>query len=393
MKVVLAYSGGLDTSIAVSLLKERYGADVVTALVDLGQPRKEIEDAERRAGKLGVLKHITIDAREEFVRDFVFPAIKANLKHEDCYLTPALARPLIALKTIEVARKEGASKVAHGATERGNDQFIYGYVFQVRAPELEILTPIKDAGFTRGEEARYAEERGIPLPEGYKRTSYVVDANLYGRAVCGGRIEDMEAEVEEGVYELTASPEDAPDSPEVVRIGFEKGVPVALDGKRLEGVELLEELSRTAGRHGIGRGDVLHGRIIGVKTRSIIEAPAAALLIRAHRELEGLVLTGGELEFKGTVDAELARLAHAGLAFEPLKDDLFAFVDRTQERVTGEVALKLFKGSAALLSRSSPHTVYSRKRVSYEEKGIEAGELSRWSTLYSAMAKQGKRRG
>ncbi len=387
MKVVLAYSGGLDTSISVSLLKERYGAEVITALVDLGQPREEIKDAERRAAKLGILKHRTVDAREEFVRDFVLPAITANLKHEDCYLTPALARPLIALKTIEVAREEGAPAVAHGATERGNDQFIYEYVFGLRAPELKVLTPIKDAGFTRSEEVRYAKEHNIPLPEGYKRTSYVVDANLYGRAVCGGKIEDLDAEPEEGVYELTSSPENAPDKPRVVRIGFIKGIPVKLDGHKMKGIELIEKLNQIAGKHGIGRGDVLHGKIAGIKMRSIIEAPAAALLIRAHRELEGLVLTGEELEFKGTVDAELARLAHDGLAFEPLKEDLYAFVERAQERVSGEVVLRVHKGSISLLSRGSPHAVYSREKATYEGKGIAKEELSRWSALYRARAK------
>ncbi|MBU2617398.1 MAG: argininosuccinate synthase, partial [Euryarchaeota archaeon] len=206
MKVVLAYSGGLDTSIAVRLLQER-GADVITALVNLGQPRKEILEAERRTEKLGVLKHYTIDAKEEFVSDFVFPAIKANLQHEGCYLTPALARPLIALKTIEVAEKEGVSTVAHGATERGNDQFIYEYVFRVKAPGLEILTPIRDLGLTRGEEVEYAKKHGVPLPSGYERSRYAVDVNVYGRAVCGGPLEDVNVEPDEGVYELTDPPE------------------------------------------------------------------------------------------------------------------------------------------------------------------------------------------
>lgn len=387
MKVVLAYSGGLDTSIAVRLLQEKYEADVITVLVDLGQPKEEIRDAEERNKELGVLKHYNIDAKSEFVEDFVFPAIKANLQHEDCYITPTLARPLIALKTVEIAKKEGAGAVAHGATERGNDQFIYEYVFQMMAPELEVLTPIRDSGFTRGEEAEYAREKGIPLPAGYERTRYAVDVNLYGRAVCGGPLEDVSAEPEEEIYDLTKSPEGAPDESGEMRIGFEEGRPVSLNGRKTDGVKLVSEVGKIAGAHGVGRGDVIHQRILGIKTRSIIEAPAAVVLIEAHRELEKLVLTGDELEFKAEVDKKLSSLAHDGLWFYPLTEDLFAFVEKTQEAVTGEVSLKLYKGTARVVAKESPYAIYDKGVSSYEAKGLSPQDVAGMTRLHGMRAR------
>ncbi|MBU2560380.1 argininosuccinate synthase [archaeon] len=387
MKVVLAYSGGLDTSIAVSVLKEKYDAEVITVLVDLGQPREEIQDAEERLKELGVLKHHNIDARREFVNDYIFPAIKGNLQHEDCYITPTLARPLIALKIVEIAQKEGAPAVAHGATERGNDQFIYEYVFQMMAPELKILTPIRDQGFTRGEEAEYAREHGIPLPEGYERTRYAVDVNIYGRAVCGGPLEDLNIEPEEEIYDLTKSPEDATDESEEMSIGFEKGCPVSLNGEKMDGVKLISAVGKIAGAHGVGRGDVIHQRLLGIKTRSIIEAPAAVVLIQAHRELEKLVLTGDELEFKDEVDKKLSSLAHDGLWFYPLTEDLFAFVEKSQEAVTGEVTLKLYKGNARVVKKESPYAIYDREVASYEAKGLSPEDVAGMTRLHGMRAR------
>ena len=388
MKVVLAYSGGLDTSIAVNVLREKYDAEVITVLVDLGQPAEEIRDAEERNKELGVLSHHNIDAKDEFVKDFVFPAIKANLQHEDCYITPTLARPLIAQKTVEVAKKEGATAVAHGATERGNDQFIYEYVFQMMAPELEILTPIRDQGFTRGEEAEYAREKGIPLPKGYERTQYAVDVNLYGRAVCGGPLEDLNIEPEEGIYDLTKAPEAAADESGEIRIGFEEGRPVSLDGEKRDGVKLITEVGKIAGAHGVGRGDVIHQRLLGIKTRSIIEAPAAVVLIQAHRELEKLVLTGDELEFKDEVDKKLSSLAHDGLWFYPLTEDLFAFVEKSQEAVTGEVSMKLYKGTARAVKKESPYAIYDKEIASYEAKGLNPEDVAGMTRLHGMQARR-----
>lgn len=387
MKVVLAYSGGLDTSIAVRLLQERE-ADVVTALVGLGQSRREVQEAEDMAERLGVLKHYTIDAREEFVRDFVFPAIRANLQHEECYLTPALARPLIALKTIEIAKREGINTVAHGATERGNDQFIYEYVFRVKAPELNVLTPIRDLGLTRTEEVEYARKHGIPLPSGYQRGQYAVDVNVYGRAICGGAIEDVNVELDENVYELTTSPEKAPDEATVIEIGFQEGCPASINGEKMGGVRLIERVGSIAGEHGVGRGDVMHERILGIKSRSIIEAPAPAVLIPAHRELESIVLTGAELEFKHGVERKLSHLAHDGLCFDPLKEDLFAFVDKTQERVTGSVELKLYKGTVRCITKESPHALYEKETISYEAKSIMPKDVAGWTKLYGMQSKR-----
>jgi len=370
---------------AVRLLQEK-GAEVITALVDVGQPREEIKEGEARAEQLGALKHYTIDAKEEFVRDFIFPAIRANLQHEECYLTPALARPLIALKTIEVAKKEGINAVAHGATERGNDQFIYEYVFRVKAPELKILTPIRDLGLTRTEEVKYAKEHEIHLPSGYQRGQYAVDANIYGRAICGGAIEDVNAEPDESVYEVTTSPEKAPDEPAFIEVGFQEGRPASIDGKKMDGVELIKCISRIAGLHGVGRGDVMHERILGIKSRSIIEAPAAAVLIFAHRELESLVLTKYEMEFKHDVERKLSHLLHEGLWFDPLKGDLFAFVNKTQERVTGSVRLKLYKGAVRCVSKESPYALYEKERISYETKGIHPGDVAGWTKLHGMRA-------
>lgn len=354
MKAVLSYSGGLDTTVAVRLLQEKHGAEVITVLVDVGQPREEIADAEKRADMLGVSKHYTIDARVEFVDDFVFPAIKANLQHDACYLTPALARPLIGLKTVETAKKEGADTVVHGVTDRcHNDQFVFGCVFQDRAPELGVLTPLMD--MPREKVAEYARQHELPLPSGYERSKYAVDTNVYGRAVCGGPLENFDTEPDEDVYELTNSPEDAPDEAAVIRIDFESGCPTRLDGKEMSGLEIIESLSKIAGEHGIGRGDVIHEHISGIRSRSIIEAPAPAVLFPAHRELESIVLTGEEMEFKQEVEKKLAHFVHDGLWSNRLKDALFAFVDKTQESVSGSVEVKLYKGTVRTSSKSSSH--------------------------------------
>jgi len=354
LKVALAYSGGLDTSVAVKLLQER-GADVITVLLDMGQPHEEVLDAEVRAEKLGVHKHYTVDAKAEFVRDYVFPAIKANLQHDGCFLTPALTRPLIALKTIEIAEKEGASVVAHGATKMGNDQFVYERVFKTRAPQLEVLAPIRDAGMTRKEEIVYAKRHGVPLPGGYKRPLYSVDVNIYGRAVSGGALKNFNVKPGEDIYTLTTSPEKAPDA-EVVKIEFEGGCPTKLDGKKMDGVEIIKEISMIGGRHGIGRASVMHGRTT-LKSLAIIEAPAPAVLIPAHMELERLVLTNDELRLKRGIEGKLSQLVHEGLWFDPLIEDLFAFVDKTQENVTGELSVELHKGEFYVMAKNSPYTL------------------------------------
>ncbi len=354
LKVALAYSGGLDTSVAVRLLQGR-GGDVITVLLDMGQPHEEILDAEERAGKLGVYKHYTVDAKAEFIRDYVFPAIKANLQHEGCFLTPALTRPLIALKTIEIAEKESASVVAHGATKMGNDQFVYERVFKTRAPQLEVLAPIRDTGMTRKEEVEYAKKYGVLLPGGYKRPLYSVDVNVYGRAVSGGALKNFNVKPDEDIYALTTSPDKAPDV-ETIKIEFKGGCPTKLDGKKMDDVELIKEIGMVGGRHGIGRASVMHGRTT-LKSLAIIEAPAPAILIPAHMELERLVLTNDELRFKRDIEGKLSQLVHEGLWFDPLTEDLFAFVDKTQENVTGEVSVELRKGEFRVTAKNSPYTL------------------------------------
>ncbi|MCK4458989.1 MAG: argininosuccinate synthase, partial [Methanosarcinales archaeon] len=367
--VVLAYSGGLDTSVCIPLLKERYNYDrVITVVADVGQPASEIDDATKRAETLADA-HYTLDLKNEFVDDYLFPSIKANGLYEGYVLGTALARPLIAKKIAKIAESENADALAHGCTGKGNDQLRFEVVF--RATDLDVVAPMRDMNLTREWEIDYAKDHGIPVTVSREKI-WSVDENLWSRSIEGGELEDPYSIPPEEIYEWTASPEgkDAPDS-EIVELAFRDGVPVALNGSVMDGVALIRKLNTIGGAHGIGRSDKIEDRVLGLKAREIYEHPAATILLTAHQDLESLVLTRDELRFKATVDAAWAELAYKGLVDEPLYADLCAFVDETQKRVTGEVKLRLYAGSATVVARRSDFALYSEELVSFGESVID----------------------
>ncbi len=367
-KVVLAYSGGLDTSVCIPLLKENYGFDkVITVTVDVGQPPEEIENATKKA-KLISDKHYTIDAKDEFVRDYIFPMIKANAMYEGYVIGTSMARPLIAKKCVDVARKEKADAFGHGCTGKGNDQLRFEAVF--RQTDLPIVAPMRDMNLTREWEINYAKKHKIPVAA-TKAKPWSVDENIWSRSIEGGKLEDPAFMPPEDIYEWTQDPVKAPDKPEVVSIGFEQGVPVSLNGKTMKGVPLILALQKLAGKHGVGRTDMMEDRVLGLKARENYEHPAATVLLTAHKDLEKFCLTRAELRFKETVDSTWAELGYMGLVDEPLYADLNAFIDRTQERVNGTVKVKLYKGSCMVVARESPTALYSEELVSFDGKSLD----------------------
>jgi argininosuccinate synthase len=369
MKVALAYSGGLDTSVAVRLLQDKYKADVITVSVDVGQDPKELKEIAMKAKQLGVIKHVHVDARKEFVEEYIFRSIKANGMYEGYPLSTALARYPIASKLVEVARKEKADAVAHGCTGKGNDQFRFDTTIAIKAPELKIIAPIRELNLDRKWELKYAQKQDIPLPKVGK--SYSIDENLLGRSIEGGVLEDPAHAPPEEIYVWTRSPEKAPPKPRIVEIEFKKGVPIAIDKKRMDGLQLITKLNKIAGEYGVGRIELIEDRILGLKARENYEAPAAIVLIQAHRALEQLVLTKQELAFKQVVDQTWADLAYSGLWFDSLREDLDAFIDNTQKRVTGKVKVELNRGSSRVVARSSPYSLYDKELASFERYGFD----------------------
>ncbi|MBI5253070.1 MAG: argininosuccinate synthase [Euryarchaeota archaeon] len=363
MKAVLAYSGGLDTSVCIKLLQEKYSCKVVTVTVDVGISKDELKEAGDKAKKLGA-KHYTIDAREEFARDYIFRAIKANASYEGYPLSTALARPLIASKVVDVARKEKADALAHGCTGKGNDQFRFEAVYRSKAPEMKIIAPIRELNLTRKESIAYARKKNVPIPVDLNKP-FSIDENLWGRNIEGGILENPSTPTPEEVYEWTKI---KAHEPEIVEVEFKSGVPVAINGKKLNPVELIVKMNELAGKHGVGRIDIIEDRILGIKARENYECPAAAALLAAHKQLEQLVLTRSELKFKESVDAAWSELVYKGLWTEPLREDLDAFIDKTQERVTGRVKLKLHSKSCSIITRESPYSLYSREAASFDEK-------------------------
>ena len=365
-KVVLAYSGGLDTSVAVAWLREQHGAEVVTLTVDVGGGSLR-EGVEGRAMSAGASRAYVVDARERFVTDFVWPHLQANALYQGAYpLATALARPLIAQLLVEVARKEGADAVAHGCTGKGNDQVRFDVAVHALDPGLEVVAPMRvGMGLTRDQEIDYAHERGIEIPI-TKASPYSIDANLWGRSIETGVLEDPWVSPPADVFEWTADPAAAPDPIEIV-IEFEGGIPVALDGDRLAPVELVDRLHRLAGRHGVGRIDHVEDRLVGIKSREIYEAPAATVLHGAHRALEGLTLTKDTLRFNGLVADELARLTYDGLWFSALHRDLRGYVASSQRAVSGEVRMRLDHGTAVVAGRRSALSLYDKDLATYDE--------------------------
>lgn len=364
-KVVLAYSGGLDTSVAIKWINERYSLDVIAVTVDVGNAR-DLDGVREKALRTGAVKAFVRDARDDFVRYFVFPSLQAGAIYEGRYpLATALARPLIAMHMVQVARDEGAKAVAHGCTGKGNDQVRFDVAFGALAPDLEIIAPVREWAMTREEEIRYADEHGIPVPVTVA-SPYSVDENLWGRSIEAGMLEDPWTKPPEDAYAWTVNPKHAA-GPTVVEIEFEQGIPVSLDGERLAGVELVERLTGLAGGHGIGRIDHVENRLVGIKSREIYEAPAAVLLHQAHRELESLTLTKDQLRFKDQVAREMADLIYNGLWFSAHNLNLMAYVASSQRFVSGSVRIEMYKGSFAVTGRQSSHSLYSPALATYDQ--------------------------
>jgi argininosuccinate synthase len=391
-RVLLLYSGGLDTSVMLKWIQDRYDAEVVCLTVNLGQPGEDYDVIEDKAKRLGALECHVVDARERFARDFVVPAIKANALYGDGYpLFTALGRPLIAELAVEQARASGCDTIAHGCTGKGNDQVRIEATVATLAPELRTIAPVRTWQMGREEEIAYAREHGIPVKGGTEVAPYSIDDNLWGRSSEGRWIEDLGHAPEDDVFQLVTRPEEAPDEPELLTVSFEAGVPVALDGERLELVALLERAAEIGGRHGVGIVDHIEDRIVGLKVRDIYEAPAAAILLTAHRELERLVGTIHQNQFKPGLDRKWAYLVYAGLWWEPLRADLDAYMDAVNAQVSGEIGLKLYKGGARVVTRSSPNAVYDADLASFAESGglfsqaSSPGFIELWS-LQSRMA-------
>jgi argininosuccinate synthase len=364
-KVVLAYSGGLDTSVAVAWLREQFEAEVVTLTVDLGGGSLR-QGVEARAMSAGASRAYVVDARERFVTDYVWPHLQAGALYQGAYpLATALARPLIAQLLVEVARREGADAVAHGCTGKGNDQVRFDVAVHALDPGLEVVAPMRvGMGLTRDQEIDYAAERGIEIPI-TKASPYSIDVNLWGRSCETGVLEDPWVTPPPDAYEWTVAPSDAP-SPVEVTIEFEGGIPVAIDGERLAPVELVERLHELGGQHGVGRIDHVEDRLVGIKSREIYEAPAATILHAAHGALEGLTLTKDTLRFDRLVASELSQLTYDGLWFSALHRDLRGYVKSAQRVVSGEVRVRLDHGSAVVVGRRSPLSLYDRNLATYD---------------------------
>ncbi len=368
-KVVLAYSGGLDTSVAIRWIAEKYKMDVIALTVDIGGV-SDLASIQQKAIKIGAVKALTVDARQTFVNSFVFPALKANAVYEGQYpLATALGRPLIAKLLVETAKKEKAVAVAHGSTGKGNDQVRFDVSVTTLAPELKVIAPAREWGMTREETVAYAEKHGIPVP--VKATSpYSIDENLWGRSIECGVLEDPWAEPPEEVFAWTKSPSECPNEPGYVEIGFVSGVPVSLNGEKMDGVTLIQKLNEVAGRHGVGRIDHIESRLVGIKSREIYEAPAAVVLLKAHQSLEAMTLTKDQLRFNQRVSCEYADMVYNGLWFTALRCDLAAYVDSAQRNVTGTVRVKLFKGSCMIVGRKSPVSLYDYSLATYEKGDV-----------------------
>ncbi|MCS7138517.1 MAG: argininosuccinate synthase [Crenarchaeota archaeon] len=378
---VLAYSGGLDTSVMIPWIKEKYGMDVIAVIVDVGQ-KEDFESVIDKAEKLGAVEVVKIDAKEEFVKDYIFKAIKANGLYEGVYpMGTSLSRPLIASKIVEVAEKKNASAVAHGCTGKGNDQVRFEVSIRSLNSSLRIIAPVREWGLSRDEEVKYLEKKGVKIER--EKSRFSIDDNLWSRSVEGGELEDPWVEPPEEAFVWSKPISKTPDTPEYITIGFEKGVPVELNGERLNPMDLITRVNEIAGSHGFGRIDHMEDRVVGIKSREVYEAPAALTIIRAHQDLEKLVLTRLELEEKKRIETTWAWLVYSGLWFEPLRKAIDAFIDYTQLNVDGEVRVKLFKGEAMVVGRRSLKSLYDEKRATYSslskfDQSLAEGFIQLW---------------
>jgi argininosuccinate synthase len=391
-RVCLLYSGGLDTSVMLKWIQDEYDAEVVAVCVNLGQPGEDYDVVKGKAMQLGAIAARVIDAREEFAQDFVVPAIKANALYGGGYpLFTALGRPLIAKIAVEVARETGCDTIAHGCTGKGNDQVRIEATIATLAPELKVIAPVRSWQMGRDEEIAYARANGIPVKGGTESAPYSIDDNLWGRSSEGKWIEDLSHPPDDDVFQLVTRPEEAPDEAQTITVTFEQGVPVALDGERLDPVALFDRAAEIGCRHGVGIVDHIEDRIVGLKVRDIYEVPAATIILTAHSELEKLVGTIHQNQFKPQLDRQWSYLVYAGLWWEPLRTDLDAYMDRVNEQVTGTIGLKLYKGTARVVTRESANAVYDAQLATFAESGglfsqhASPGFIELWS-LQSRMA-------
>ena len=389
-KIILAYSGGLDTSVAVTWIQEKYGMDVITLTIDVGNER-DFTAVKEKALKVGAIKALVVDAKQLFIDYFVFPALQANALYQGQYpLATALSRPLMVKLMVDAAAEEGATAVAHGCTGKGNDQVRFDVGIKTLAPNLKIIAPAREWRMTREETIAYAKQRDIPVPITVD-SPYSIDECLWGKAIECGILEDAWAEPPEDAFTWTKSPDKTPDKPAYVEIGFEKGIPISYDGEVMNGVELVQKLNEVAGEHGIGRIDHIEDRVVGIKSREVYEAPAATVLIQAHQALEAMTLSRDQLRFKQKVTMEYSELIYNGLWFSALNRDLSAYILSTQRYVTGTLRMKLFKGHATVLGRRSPKSLYNLGLATYDkgdqfDQSAAAGFIQLWGLAAQTQA-------
>ncbi len=368
-KIVLAYSGGLDTSVAIKWLADKYKMDVVAFTVDIGGVA-DLEKIKQKALNVGAVNAIVMDARKEFVEHYLYPALQADVLYEGQYpLATALGRPLMAKLQVDVARKEGATAVAHGSTGKGNDQVRFDVSVNALAPDLKIIAPAREWGMTREQTIAYAEKNGIPIPITVS-SPYSIDENLYGRSIECGVLEDPWVEPPDDAFKWTKPIKDTPDEPEYLELSFEKGIPVRLNGETLDGIMMVQRLNELAGKHGFGRIDHIESRLVGIKSREIYEAPAGLLIIQAHKALESMTLSREQLRLKDKISTEYADLIYNGLWFTAHRNDLEAYITSTQRYVTGMVRVKLHKGTCMVVGRKSPFSLYDLSLATYDEGDV-----------------------
>jgi argininosuccinate synthase len=376
-KVVLAYSGGLDTSVLIRKLSEEYNLQVIAVILDVGQGGN-LKEAKERALSVGAAESILVNAVDEFVNDFISPAIKANALYEGKYpLVSALSRPLIAKYLVKIAKEREASFIAHGCTGKGNDQVRFEVSISALAPEIKVLAPVREKAMSRDEAIEYAREKNIPVPVS-KEKPYSIDENLWGRTVECGSLEDPWQEPPEEAFELTSPLENTPPRGEYVEVGFREGIPVSLNGEEIPLEEIIKRLNRLGGKHGFGRVDMVENRLVGIKSRDVYEVPAALAIIRAHEDLESLTLERETFHYKKYLEPKFAELIYYGQWFSPLREALQAFFEKTQENVSGTVKLKFYKGSAFVVGRKSPYSLYDYSLATYEgEKDLFSHKSSK----------------
>lgn len=367
-KVVLAYSGGLDTSVAIRWLLENKAEKVIALAIDLGQG-EELKPIQKKALTIGAAKSLIIDAKKEFISEYIWPALFANAIYGDYPLATALARPLIAKLLVQTAKREGADAIAHGCTGKGNDQVRFDVSTMAMAPTLKIIAPAREWKMTREKSIEYAKKHNIPIPI-KKKSPFSVDLNLWGRSVECGILENPWKEPPEEAYELTKNPRFAPSKPAYITIGFRNGIPISLNGKRMDGLKLIQKLNQIAGNNGVGRIDQIENRVVGIKSREVYESPAAVVLLKAHKDLESLTNTRETIIFKSFLDQKYSQLIYDGRWFNPLREAIDQFNKYIQKRVTGIIRLRLFKGNVTIVGRKSPYSLYKEKLATYGKGDI-----------------------